>query len=83
MGGIVAIIISQMQTDFSDASQRASLDCWAAILGRRAASSDRSSSQASAGQRALVTGRRRLHRLGGWCAYWLLRSGSQSYFRNS
>jgi FlaA1/EpsC-like NDP-sugar epimerase len=45
-----------VQTDFSDASQRASLDCWAAILGRRAASSDPILVLGIAGQRALVTG---------------------------
>ena len=45
-----------MQTDFSDASQRTSLDCWAAILGRRAASSEPILIPGIAGQRVLVTG---------------------------
>ena len=45
-----------MQTDFFDASQRTSLDCWAAILGRKAASSEPILIPGVAGRRALVTG---------------------------
>jgi len=45
-----------VQTDFSGASQRTSPAGWAAILGRKAASSDPTLIQGIAGQRVLVTG---------------------------
>ncbi|MGB9030356.1 MAG: polysaccharide biosynthesis protein [Acidobacteriaceae bacterium] len=45
-----------MQTDFFDASHRASLACWAEMLGREAASTDPILIPGIAGRRVLVTG---------------------------